>query len=339
MNVRNINPCLKILCACGALASAASVQAQVRTVPTMDVDALATALHATGLTITSVRIRNGVQGQCGTYSAFDLPPVTIRPGVVLSSGDVTNLGPIPGATDPGYDPSTPPPQVNSWMVPDPDTGGTPEFDEYGYVAGNIENFQGSFEVAALEVQFTLDQPSSVKFDFIFGSVEFPFYTSSFTDSFLVFLDGVTPADQITFDANNSAVQVGSSFAGLETTADLNSAFSNPHALIHHLTTTSPRLEDGEHFIIFEVADVNDHILDSAVFITNFRTGTGNPGTDPSDDCRADYNSDDVVNSQDFFDFLTDFFAGEGDADFNEDEAINSQDFFDFLNAFFVGCAE
>jgi hypothetical protein len=303
----------------------------------MDTTALANALHATGLTITSVRIRNGVQGQFGTYSAFDLPPVSIRAGVVLSSGDVTNLGPIPGATDPKYDPSTPPPQVNSWMVPDPDSGGTPEFDEYGMLGGNIENFQGSYDVAALEVHFTLANASSIKFDFIFGSVEFPFYTSSFTDAFLVFVDGTTPADQITFDANGSAVQVGSSFAGLETIDDVNSAFSNPHALIHHLTTTSPALEDGEHVIIFEVADVNDHILDSAVFLANFRVGAGNPGTDPSDDCRADYNSDDVVNSQDFFDFLGDFFAAEHDADFNEDDVINSQDFFDFLTAFFVGC--
>jgi hypothetical protein len=55
-------------------------------------------------------------------------------------------------------------------------------------------------------------------------------------------------------------------------------------------------------------------------------------------CDADFNSDDAVNSQDFFDFLACFFApGCGGADFNADGAVNSQDFFDFLGAFFTGC--
>jgi hypothetical protein len=54
-------------------------------------------------------------------------------------------------------------------------------------------------------------------------------------------------------------------------------------------------------------------------------------------CSGDYNSDGVVSSQDFFDFLNDFFPARAAADVNHDGAVNSQDFFDFLVFFFTGC--
>jgi glucose/arabinose dehydrogenase len=53
---------------------------------------------------------------------------------------------------------------------------------------------------------------------------------------------------------------------------------------------------------------------------------------PVPTCACDWNTDFVLNSQDFFDFLTSFFANEGD--FNQDGSTNSQDFFDFLSCFF-----
>jgi hypothetical protein len=62
-----------------------------------------------------------------------------------------------------------------------------------------------------------------------------------------------------------------------------------------------------------------------------------PGESHGGPCRADRNDDGLVNSQDFFDFVAAFFAGQVRADFNVDGALNSQDFFDFLAAFFAGC--
>ncbi|MGE3108672.1 MAG: hypothetical protein AB7G11_12305 [Phycisphaerales bacterium] len=56
---------------------------------------------------------------------------------------------------------------------------------------------------------------------------------------------------------------------------------------------------------------------------------------PTGGCAGDWNHDGSVTSQDFFDFVADFF--NGNADFNNDGASNSQDFFDFIAAFFTPC--
>ncbi|MBC7771776.1 MAG: immunoglobulin domain-containing protein [Pyrinomonadaceae bacterium] len=52
-------------------------------------------------------------------------------------------------------------------------------------------------------------------------------------------------------------------------------------------------------------------------------------------CPADFNHNDIVNSQDLFEFISGFFSGG--VDFNGDQMMNSQDFFDFLAAFFSPC--
>jgi hypothetical protein len=54
-------------------------------------------------------------------------------------------------------------------------------------------------------------------------------------------------------------------------------------------------------------------------------------------CDADFDCDGFVDSRDFFEYLTVFFAEAPRADFNDDGIVNSQDFFDFVGQFFVGC--
>jgi hypothetical protein len=227
---------------------------------------LGTALGGAGLTIDSVVVANGAVSQFGTYTGFTSPPVVIGDGIVLSSGQVVQVTP---AFNNGIQ--------GSATTPSTDTGaaGTAEFNAYG--PGHITGFSNSNDVASLTVTFTLAAASQVGFDFIFGSVEYPQFTSSFTDAFLAFLDGTATANQILFDASNQAVQVGGSFASALTTADTNTAFANPHGLVK-LQSFTQVLTAGQHTIKFEVGDVNDHILDSAAFISNFHAGPGTIGT-------------------------------------------------------------
>jgi len=130
------------------------------------------------------------------------------------------------------------------------------------------------------VNFTLSAPSQVGFKFVFGSAEYPEFTDNYTDAFVAFLDGTAPANQIVFDPANNAIQVGRTFPQFVLTTDTNTAFGNPHGVLQAQTFTMDKLAAGTHSLIFEIGDVNDHILDSAVFLSDFHAGPGQGGTNP-----------------------------------------------------------
>ena len=259
-----------VAAACAAILSSATFASALSITQTIDGAVLGAVLGGGGgLTIDSVAITNGYAKQFGTYTGFTSGPVTIGDGIVLSTGKVMETTAASNSNNGVQGADT---------TPNTDTSanGTVAFNAYG--PGHIANFTNSNDVAALTVNFSLSVASQVGFDFIFGSVEFPQYTSNFTDAFLAFLDGTDVGNQIVFDASGNAVQVGSTFAGALTTADTNTAFAAPHGLLKLETYTQGELSVGSHSISFQIGDVNDRRLDSAVFISNFRAGDGPGGT-------------------------------------------------------------
>jgi hypothetical protein len=250
---------------------------------TIDAGDLASALGGSGMDNVSVSLTNGDALQFGLFSGFNRLP---KDGIVLSSGRVIDLAGPPSIND---DPAT-----------DLEVVGTPEFDAYGGSPNpadppspRIDNFQQSYDVARLEVTFELGDPAAIAFDFVFGSIEYPNWVSDFTDAFLVFLDGTAPANQITFDSQGIPVQVGKSFSNYIVTDNADTVFGDPHGFIPKLTTRTWELSAGVHTLLFEVGDVNDHILDSAAFISNFRTTTSSlrefeSETDVTDDDYLNY---------------------------------------------------
>jgi hypothetical protein len=258
-----------VAAACAGILASATVASALSITQTTAGTALRDALGGGGLTINSVTITNGHEKQFGIYREFTSAPVTIGDGVVLSTGKVVQTT---AAFNNGVQ--------GTATTPNTDTGanGTAEFDAYG--TAHIANFNHSNDVAALTVNFTLTAASQVGFDFIFGSVEFPQYTSNFTDAFLAFLDGTDVGNQIVFDASGHAVQVGNTFASALRTDDTNTAFAGFHGLVKLETYTQGVLSAGNHWISFQIGDVNDRRLDSAVFISNFRAGDGPGGTNP-----------------------------------------------------------
>jgi hypothetical protein len=251
--------------ACGLLAAPA--QANISVTQTTSSTTLGNALQGSGVTIGSATVANGAADQFGTYSGFNGSVITLGDGVVLSSGKVAD---------------TPMPNPGGYISTDEGVGGTSEFNAYG--ATHVTNFSAGYDVASLQVSFTLASASAVAFSFVFGSMEYPVYVNSYTDAFMAFLDGTDTSNQVVFDASNNPVQVGSSFASSLTTGDTSTAFTSPQGVVGVLTTTTGLLAAGVHTLIFEVGDVNDHVLDSAIFLTNLHavaSDGGGPSTTPS----------------------------------------------------------
>ncbi|MBC7770956.1 MAG: hypothetical protein H7210_00540, partial [Pyrinomonadaceae bacterium] len=91
-------------------------------------------------------------------------------------------------------------------------------------------------------------------------------------------------------------------------------------------------------VSFTATPNNQYVIRVGGYAGQSGTATLTISSSNNCNCPCNWNNDSSLNSQDFFDFLVAFFAGN--ADFNTDGPTNSQDFFDFVTCFFsppIGC--
>ncbi|WP_271586810.1 Ig-like domain-containing protein [Bradyrhizobium sp. CCBAU 53415] len=145
------------------------------------------------------------------------------------------------------------------------------------------------DAAVLTITFTVTDPTAttVSLDALFGSEEFPEYINSYVDIAGVFVDG---QDYAFFDVNQPSTplsvlsqNVSGGYFLNNSTATAAGVPPTPLATeydgVSHKLTISGSLDPTktEHTLTIAVADTGDFVLDSGIFISNLKAGTGGVG--------------------------------------------------------------
>lgn len=203
------------------------------------------------LTITSVTFE-GAPTAAGLYTDG---PFGIADGVVLATGDVTNALP---------------PNEYGNVSTDFGLDGCEECDEIipGYT---------TYDAAILTIEFDVDPAcTSIAFDFIFGSDEYPEYVgTAYNDVFGAYLNG----EQVAFDGDGNPITINGPF------------FSGPYVEVPpangleydgstYLLQSAAQVEPGStgNILRIVVCDAGDHIYDAGVFLSRFRGSGSDPCT-------------------------------------------------------------
>lgn len=171
------------------LLTAQSVFAQLSITTTNDTSALINAFLGGDpdprITITDVQVEGDQRG-FGTYTSG---PLGIGDGIILASGAVTNALP---------------PNNSGSTTTDFNLPGCDECDSL------IPGYE-SYDATILTITFDVGNIDGIRFDFIFGSEEYPEWVgSAFNDVYGAFLNGT----QISFDENGNPITInGPWFSG------------------------------------------------------------------------------------------------------------------------------
>lgn len=196
-----------------------------------------------GITITAATF-TGDPTAAGLYSGG---PFNISDGIILASGDVLNA-----------------------LPPDESPGMTTDFGLPGceYCDDIIPGYY-SYDAAIFEITFdACDACSSISFDFIFGSEEYPEYVgSSYNDVLGAYLNG----NQIAFDGTGAPITInGPFFSGAYVQTPPENGLEYDGSTLK-LTTTAPITPGSSgNTLVVVVCDAGDFALDSGVLLANLQ---------------------------------------------------------------------
>jgi hypothetical protein len=237
------------------LACSSAANAIVVTTDT-NANSLANTLTDSGITVTSSTL-TGASTSSGTYTNAS-GTYGIGDGVILSSGNVNDYGDGPnnsGSTTTSYGTAATPAQE---ALLDPITGGSYNHND----------------VTQLDLTFNAgDQTSSIFFNVVFGSEEYPEWTgSSFIDAFGIYLNGVNIAtfnsDPVNIDHPSMESISGTELDGI---LDPTNLLGDPIMLFEGLVDAG----SIGNTLTFIIADSGDTAWDSTVYIAGL--GSSNPG--------------------------------------------------------------
>ena len=257
-----------VLIALTVPAAATSLSISAVTGPTSSdaATALLNVIVGAGVQVTGTPTYKGnLIGQAGIFSG-GADTIGFANGIILTSGSATDIagrGPKGIESLGGQQVGT---NYDSWSHNLLPLSG--DVDLNTLVPG-----KSTFDANVIQFTFTVTEPGSLHVKYVFASEEYINYVGrEFNDVFGFFLDGVNIAK-----LNNAIVSVNTinpsansafyrnNVPNTNGIPDLNLNIK-PDGLTTVLTTTAVDLAVGQHTMKLAIADVQDHILDSAVFI-------------------------------------------------------------------------
>ena len=145
-------------------------------------------------------------------------------------------------------------------------------------AGFLAPIKKVYDAATLSFDFT-STSNTVDFNLMFGSEEFPLFANQYVDGATITVDGInfayfdpTKADTL-LSVTQANVDAGYFHANTQNAGKTSSAiateFNGMSDSINVLAPLDTNLTT--HNITISIADTNDHVLDSAIFLTNLHT--------------------------------------------------------------------